>query len=204
MLLDFFLPAPCAACGQRGSTFCAACEAALATRPALLLPKRGRVPPVTALGLHRGRLRTAVLALKFRAMRPAGIALGRWLAPKIVPPFDVIAPVPLHPSRLRERGYNQALAIAQGIAREVRAPVLEHALVRSRATSSQSTLASAQRRSNVAGAFGAGAQSAFVRGARVLLVDDVVTTGATVAACADVLYVAGARAVTVACVAVKP
>src|SRR4029079_2275118 len=105
-------------------------------------------------------------------------------------------PVPLHPSRRRQRGFNQAADLA----RHLHLPVT-HALERVRATSAQAGLPAAQRHRNVRGAFAPAAGARHVSGAVVVLVDDVSTTGATLAACARVLKEAGAcevRAVTAA------
>lgn len=203
MLLDFLMPAKCAGCATPGSAFCPACEAAIATAPGLWLPAGDGLPPITALGPHEGRLRCAVLALKFRGARALGARLGRMLGDKILAPFDVLVPVPLHPARLRERGYDQAAAIAGGIARACGATSLEDAIRRTRATPPQSRLDLQQRRRNVDGAFTLGPRAAKLRQMRVVLVDDVVTTGATIRACAQVLLEAGARSVSVACAALR-
>ena len=203
MLLDFFMPARCAGCARPGSAFCAACEAAIATAPALWLPADDGLPPITALGPHEGRLRSAILALKFRGARTLGSRLGRMLGGKILAPFDVLVPVPLHPARLRERGYDQAAAIAGGVARTCGAESLRDALRRTRATLPQSKLDLRQRRANVDGAFELGSHAAKFRRMRVLLVDDVITTGATMRACARVLLEGGARSVAAACAAIR-
>lgn len=104
-------------------------------------------------------------------------------------PVDCMIPVPLHPRRLRERGYNQAALITERLAEKVGLPVLGETLVRSRMTASQTTLGASERRKNVEGAFRV--RSNAVKGRSVLLVDDVRTTGATLEACADALREAG-------------
>jgi ComF family protein len=110
--------------------------------------------------------------------------------------FDALTPVPIHAARKRERGYNQAEEIAREAARHVRLPVLAHALSRTRATVSQTKLNRGQRARNLENAFRC-ADPALVRGKRILLVDDVYTTGATVARCAELLLEAGALCVGV-------
>ena len=203
MLLDFFIPTRCAACGDAGAELCVRCTALIATGEAIALGARGEVPPVLALGPYDGPLRAAVLSLKFKGARRVGATIGRWLAERIIWPFDRVVPVPLHAQRLRERGYNQAEMIARGIAATSRRPCVADALVRVRATVPQSGLGVGERRANVDDAFAAGARVRDVAGRAVILVDDVVTTGATVAGCAAALRSSGARAVYVACAAIR-
>ena len=104
--------------------------------------------------------------------------------------FDAVVPVPLHRSRLRRRGFNQAELLARGVARKINAPV-SGTLQVVRRIGDQVELSAAGRRANVAGAFRARGS---VRG-RVLLIDDVFTTGATMSACAETLMGAGAQEV---------
>jgi len=110
--------------------------------------------------------------------------------------FDVLIPVPLHIDRLRERGFNQSLLLAAWVSRSVERPLWPDALQRIRWTESQITLDRAQRRSNVRGAFRV-RRPRQVAGRRVILVDDVYTTGATANECARVLRGAGAEEVYV-------
>lgn len=116
---------------------------------------------------------------------------------------DAMVPVPLHRIRLRERGFNQAVLMGDLLARQWRLPLLRDALRRVRPTVAQVTLSGQERRANVRGAF-AVVDSDRVAGKRVLLLDDVATTGSTVAECARVLKGAGANAVFVATVAMAP
>jgi ComF family protein len=115
-------------------------------------------------------------------------------------PGDLVVPVPLHPKRLAERGYNQAALLAGALARPNGARVGARALTRMRDTPHQASLARAERLANVSAAFRA-RQPAAVRGRRVVLVDDVVTTGATAAACIRALRGAGADVCMVLAVA---
>lgn len=203
MLLDFFAPARCAGCGETGGVLCSRCAATIATGHAIVVGARESVPPVLALGCYEGYLRAAVLALKFRGARAVGATLGHWIAQRVFWPFELIVPVPLHAQRLRERGYNQAALIARGAANASRSRCVADALVRYRSTVPQSSLGVSERRANVQGAFGAGQKIGEVTGRRILIVDDVVTTGATVGECAAVLRTAGARCVYVACAAIR-
>jgi ComF family protein len=106
--------------------------------------------------------------------------------------FDLVVPVPLHQARLRERGYNQAGLLAQALARRVECAYEAEALVRHRATAPQVELDASARRENVRDAFLCAGD---VSGRRVLVIDDVCTTGATLESCAAPLYAAGADCV---------
>jgi ComF family protein len=108
-------------------------------------------------------------------------------------PVDVLVPVPLHATRLRERGYNQAALLAREMARRVGLAVDERSLVRQRATASQVDLNVKQRKENVRAAFRCSGNG--LVGKHVLLIDDVCTTGATLEACAMALCEGGARSV---------
>lgn len=224
-LLDLALPPQCLACSAPvaepgrlcaaclaevdliGEPFCACCglpfdfetgagqlcAACMATPPAFT---RAR-----SAARYGERIREALLGFKHgdRTDRAEGLArlmlrLGRpWLAEA-----DLIAPVPLHPRRLLARRYNQAALLAHALAREVGRPAAPDLLVRQRRTRSQGGLSATARRRNMQGAFRLGAaHTDAVRGARVVIVDDVLTTGATVEACARTLRRAGASEVTV-------
>ena len=142
-----------------------------------------------------------ILAFKHADRTEAAPSFARWMrgaAAELLAEAEVIAPVPLHRWRLLHRRYNQAALLARELGRETGAAVIGDLLQRRRNTPSQGRLSAAQRRRNVAGAFSLTPRHlARVAGRRVLLVDDVMTTGATAAACATVLRRAGARAVDV-------
>jgi ComF family protein len=114
--------------------------------------------------------------------------------------FDFVVPVPLYPVRRRERGYNQSAILAAELARRIRCPTASRVLRRIHPTASQTNLTAAQRLSNVQNAFQHGRRNRLA-GRRVLLVDDVMTTGATVNACARALKRGGAQSVHVLTVA---
>jgi ComF family protein len=118
-------------------------------------------------------------------------------------PVDVVeeraalVPIPLAPARKRERGYNQSELLARGLSKRWRIPVWERAVARSRETDSQTRLTPEQRQGNVAGSFEiCSGKPDSLGGAHVVLVDDVVTTAATLNECAKVLYDAGARIIS--------
>jgi predicted amidophosphoribosyltransferase len=113
---------------------------------------------------------------------------------------DAVAAVPLHPARLRRRGFAPAAVLARAAGRALGVPVLRGALLRTRDTPSQTGMGRVARRRNVAGCF----RAARVAPARVWLVDDVVTTGATLGEAARALHAAGARRVAALCLARTP
>ena len=143
-----------------------------------------------------------VHALKYEGWTNVADAMAARMA-RLTWPADVLeeraalVPVPLAPARMRERGYNQSALLAQGLAARWDIPVWDDVLERARTTSAQARLTRDERLGNVAGAFrpGAGA-SARLRGRHVVLVDDVVTTAATLGACAAALVAGGARIVS--------
>ncbi len=210
--LDLALPAMCSGCGREGQPLCATCLPALDAR--LALP--GGTPiglpadiPAPLLQLewcapYAGPVRSALHDLKYAGERrlagPLGEAVARRWA-RVGVGADLVVPVPVHADRERQRGYDQAALIAAVAARVLGLPC-GRTLERSRATIAQFELGRDERASNVAGAFGGRPEAvAAVVGRWVLLVDDVVTTGATLAACGDALERAGARAVSAIAVA---
>ncbi len=208
-LADLFYPQWCVACDQRASdVLCRTCFEAL---PLVGRPACGRCGLPTAFEApvceacknvdfafdtaraalrYEGAGKALVHALKYRAYTPI---VERVAAPLISEAvrgeggFDAVVPVPLHRSRLRKRGFNQAGLLARGVAGRIGAP-LSDTLQAVRGTRDQVELSAAERRTNVADAFSAKDRT---RG-KVLLVDDVFTTGATTSACAAALLKAGA------------
>jgi len=213
--LDLAFPAACSGCGSEGLPLCAACRPALDAR--LALP--GGTPiglpadlPAPLLQLEwcapfAGPVRAALHDLKYagerRLAEPLGDALARRWA-RVGTGAQLVVPVPVHADRERRRGYDQAALIAEVVAQRLGLPVAR-ALERGRATVAQFELGRDERAANVAGAFrlrasGRDARSA-IAGRWILLVDDVVTTGSTLAACAITLERAGALAVSAIAVA---
>ena len=139
-----------------------------------------------------------VYSLKYRNVRASAPRLAELMSAHILDrsiAADIITPVPLHPSRKRERGYNQSELLARGISKSTGIPMTAELLARIRNTPPQVSMSTPEeRRKNVVGAFECVGD---VAGKRVLLVDDVVTTGATVAECSAQLRNAGAASVWV-------
>jgi len=153
-----------------------------------------------------GILQTLVHHLKYSGMRQLGRELGVVLAERIRAdahglPDAGLVPVPLHRAKERERGYNQCTSICEGVSSVLGQPVLPGLLRRLRYTESQTNLTPEERRVNVRGAFSVRrAEVNLIRGKRLVLVDDVLTTGATVMASAEALHRAGAGSVAVCAV----
>jgi ComF family protein len=189
-LIDLLAPRCCAACDfplHSASPFCAACE------PLLELTAPAQRPPEVAAAafIYGGPIADAIVRLKYAGRSDLAGGLGRLLAEAARPYagwVDSVVPLPLHPTRLRERGYNQSALLAAEVARAIGAPLDLRSLQRVRPTRDQAGLPRAERAENLRGAFAARPG----RLARVLLVDDVRTTGATLAAGAEALQRAGA------------
>jgi ComF family protein len=211
-VMDLLLPPVCPGCRREGAVICATCVATLRRRIAepagtpLGLP--GDLPQgivqIEWCGAFTGPVRAAVHALKYEGERRLADPLGGALADRwrrVAAGGDVLVPVPIHAARLRERGFNQAESLAQAAGRGLGLPVLD-ALERRTATAAQHALGRGARASNVGGAFAirAGLQGR-LRGRWVVLVDDVMTTGATLAGCAAALHQAGVLAVSALAVA---
>lgn len=154
---------------------------------------------------YRAGLRQGLWQFKYGGCTHLARDLSRLLAACVQTHYgreliDAVAAVPLHPKRERERTYNQAELLAVELAGVLGVPRMSRGLQRIRATATQTDLSAAQRKANVKGAFGV-KDPAWVQGRRILLVDDVMTTGATVNQCAATLRRAGAARVLVVTVA---
>jgi predicted amidophosphoribosyltransferase len=180
---------------------CAACAGRLAGAPVVahLSSLAWAAPPIFATRREDAELVDLVGELKYRGLRGLAWPLGRAMvaaataALATAGPIDALVPLPLHPRRRRARGFNQAALLAAVVGRDLGLPVVTGCLRRRRATGQQASLAAgdaACRRDNVAGAFAARPPAAG-QPARVALVDDLVTTGATWAEAAHALTLAG-------------
>jgi ComF family protein len=194
-----FLDGP--VCDGCGTPF----EFDIGSRCGACLAKPRAFDAARAACLYDETSRDPILKLKHADRLDLAPLFARWLsrcAHELLAQADAIAPVPLHPSRLLSRRYNQAAEIARPLSKLSGVPYLPDALVRRRATDTQGGKSGTGRRRNVAGAFEVpGGRARQVAGKRILLVDDVMTTGATAAGCARALKAAGAVRVDVAVVA---
>jgi ComF family protein len=206
-LLDVLLPPACPGCGREGAAVCAACLP--------FLERRRDEPPGVPLGLaasqpqglvqlewccsYSGVARASLAALKYDGeLRLVEVLAdemaARWARAGIG--GEMLVPVPVHAARLRQRGFDQAELLARAVGRRINLPVAT-VLERATRTAAQHSLGRRARAANVGGAFAVKADDArAVDGRWIVLVDDVVTTGATFSGCAAALYGAGACAVS--------
>lgn len=217
--LDLLFPPHCASCQRLGAWLCADClnkiEAIeLPVCQVCGLPLTGdrhmavcgrcqhspiQIDGLRAYAIHAGPLRKAIHEFKYEDLRGLAGLLGQLMADgwnRLAPPhleLDAIVPVPLHRSRERQRGYNQAALLARELGACLQLPVVEDAVIRSRATAPQVDLGVEARRANVQDAFQFKGNG--LSGKCVLLVDDVCTSGATLESVCLVLRGAGASSV---------
>ena len=188
-MIELLLAPRCAGCDAPGAWLCLDC------RDACEPERRGRVH---AAGTYGGPLRRSIHRFKYQGERALAAELGALVASRIAADLargtvlDVVVPAVSHVARARERGFDHATLLAAGVAARTGLP-LRAPLRRVRASTPQVKLDRAARATNVRGAFISEAGS--LRGLRVALVDDVVTTGATIAAASGALRAAGARSV---------
>lgn len=209
--IDWFYPPRCATCGKWGERWCFTCQqtvkplAATEICPLCGIPQQEAElcvecttfrPMYTALrswGSYEGTLRTAIHRLKYHSDIGLSEILARPLTELLRDlnwQIDLVTAVPLSNKRRRTRGYNQAALLARWVGLSTGVPFQSKALIRLRDTASQVGLHAHQRRENVAGAFQATSDT--VLGKKVLVIDDVTTTGATMQACTQGLISAGA------------
>lgn len=216
-LLQRILPLTCLLCGAKGvdgRDLCAGCafdlprnliacpRCAAPTNSAEICEHCRAHPPVFdrafAPFLYQSPLDALIKDFKFRSRFAQGRLLGDLFAAALAERGgslpDCIMPVPLHPRRLRERGFNQALELVRRAARQFQIPLLIHGLRRTRYTPPQAQLDARLRQTNLLGAFALGG---LPLGSRVALMDDVITTTSTVAECAQILRSGGATDIEV-------
>ncbi len=210
-LLDFVFPPRCVVCRSRGSWFCAGCQAQMRDRHASLechhgapltvcprcLPEWTALEGTRVLGEYVAPLKTAIWALKFSGCRQVAGPLGEMLAAMWrTPPLlaaECIVAVPMPPRRKRRQGYDHAEELARAVSHALGLPLVRNGIARTREAPTQHTLSAQRRRDNVRDLFACTPRGAArVRGRAVLVVDDVMTTGATLNAVAEALRHAGA------------
>lgn len=216
-LLDLISPRQCLVCGRRLSVseqvICSVCNLHLPRTGFQLTPLDnimarmfwGRIPVerVAACFYYEAGSEVAdiLYGLKYHGEAETGVVMGRMMAREFLPTgffdgIDVIVPVPLARKRERERGYNQSYMLAKGISEATGLPVAKRAVSRLRFEKSQTTMGRWDRLDNVENVFRLDDANA-ISGRHVLIVDDVVTTGATITACAGELLKAGGVTISV-------
>jgi len=214
LALDCLFPRLCVGCGRIGSYLCDRCQRRLEHLYGPLCPRCGQPQPsgmlctscvsfgsdisaIRSVFRFDGVIRRAIIDLKYHNLRAIVPTLSVFMAARLSDEdfaADLIVPVPLHPKRLRHRGYNQSALLAKELGVLQQIAVAECALARIRDSDSQVHSRDAEsRRRNVVGAFAC--TDATVSGKRILVVDDVCTTGATLEACATALRAAGSSEV---------
>jgi len=226
-IFDFFFPPKCPLCGEdyggrHQGRPCPGCVSRIQFLSPPLCPRCGRgfasaadrdhlcseclteerfFTRARAVCIYEGLIVEAISRFKYGRVARLARPLGGFLADYQDPDFtfsglDLVVPVPLHPKRLRERGFNQSLLLARRLGLRHSLPLDITALCRARPTQPQTQLSGSERQTNVRGAFEVRKPEAVAK-KRVLLIDDVFTTGATVRECAKVLLHAGAQQVDV-------
>lgn len=184
----YLQPSLCCECGKPMSegTTCRGC-----------LAEARYLDGVYSVFKYGGTIRQAIIQMKYHNIKALADPLSRFMAIYLKQyslSFDIIIPVPIHKRRLRERGYNQTSLLARRLSRMTRIPVMEGVLIRTRHTPSQAKSDSVERRrENIKNAFKCVRRD--ISGKRILLIDDVCTSGATLNSCAASLKSAGAASV---------
>lgn len=212
VLLDLLFPPRCVFCGcivAPGTKICNSCAHTVVpaeTVRRMNLPAVGKNIPCAVLYPYTGSVRESILRFKFEGEKWNADYYAERLAAQILEQFkgnafDMITSVPLSGKRKKERGYNQSELIARRISERLRVPYAE-CLSKTADNAEQHRLRRNERKSNVKGAYQA--LGAEIRGQRILMIDDIMTTGATLSECATVLFKAGAESVFCAVVAETP
>jgi len=212
--LDLLFPQWCVGCGKEGGFICGSCCYTLKRINPPVCPVCGRPQPdgmlcsscvnwqshidgIRSPFIFDGVMRQAIYQLKYHNLRALAAPLAELLRDYLIVnpiPAEVLVPVPLHRKRLRERGYNQSSLLARELGKLAKLPVMDDCLIRQRHTVPQARTANvAERQDNIANAFAC--RDHRLQDKRVLLIDDVATSGATLDACATTLKAAGATSV---------
>ena len=215
--LDVLFPVRCAGCQKIGQVLCPACIVQIQPLPSPIcdfcgiplstygvckncLYRRPKLSGQRAVSLYQEPLRGCIHGLKYDGNLRLALPLGLLLAQAYRyygMQADMLIPVPLHSERQKQRGFNHASLLAEACSANTGVPMYDNILVRLRATVAQVDLHPRERYQNVAGAFACSFTSAgnVLNGQRILIIDDVSTTSATLEACATPLFEAGAKAV---------
>jgi ComF family protein len=220
--LNFLFPSTCPVCGNNSDSYghnpickscwkgieryagpsCMSCGLPVASAHAAHCESCLKAPPpysgILYYGIYFGTLRKAIHLLKFKGIKRLSRPIAALLSELPIPEADGIVPVPLHPNKIKEREFNQTALIGRHLSRHSGIRLLYDALKKNKETPPQTDVTGKDRMRNVKNTFTAGKA---VNGLRLVLVDDVITTGATVHECSKALTKAGAKSVTVVAVA---
>lgn len=219
-LLSVFYPKSCVCCGknliENESVICLKCRANLPVTNFCfevnnLVEKAfyGRIPLISATALlfyaKKGKTQTLIHQLKYRNQQEIGCFIGNWLAENMIESkrftdITCIVPVPLHISKMRKRGYNQLTTFGQTLAKKLQIPFVENTLIRTAKNSTQTKKHRLDRWQNVSELFSV-IHSKKLEKQHILLIDDVITTGATLEACYKALSVIRNIKISIACMA---
>jgi competence protein ComFC len=212
--LNFLFPPRCVSCGKGGTFFCRKCHNKLIYLQAPLCIRCSKpirtgticnncqsrnwdIDGIYSVFKYGGAIRHAIIQFKYENIKVLADPLSHFMLEYLKEhhlSFDIIIPVPIHKRRLRERGYNQSLLLAKKLSHMTRLPVVEGSLLRTKNTPHQASSDSVeQRRENIRNAFKCVNHD--ISGKRILLIDDVCTSGATLNSCATSLKSAGAASV---------
>jgi ComF family protein len=212
--LDFLFPRFCVGCDKEGEFICKSCRTTLAQIESPVCPKCGKpqtneslcsgcvdwkadIDGIRSVFRFEGVIRKAIHEFKYKNLRAITTDLAQLLNVYLVNnpiPCEILIPVPLHHRRLRERGYNQSALLAKELGKFTGLPVNEHTLIRTGYNLPQAKTGNVEeRKQNVLGVFACLGEE--LRAKKVLLIDDVATSGATLNACALALKTAGAMSV---------
>ncbi|MCF8224933.1 MAG: ComF family protein [Bacteroidales bacterium] len=219
-ITGFFFPLYCPVCGNilchPGEVICLACELKMPRTNFVKDPENpvaqlfwGRTKLEGATSLMRfekgSKYQSLIHGLKYRGEKRIGLFLGKLIGKELLPTsfsdVDFIVPVPLHPKKEKKRGFNQSEVIASGIYEITGIPVRNNILFRKQHTETQTHKNRYQRWENMDGVFEISNENGVLHNKKILLVDDVVTTGSTLEACAETLHRSGPSAIYIATIA---
>lgn len=210
-VIDFIFPPACPVCGgpfNAADIICRNCIDAITDCSYSYIPKKRVLPHVDKISIllpYDSICRSLIHALKYHGMKSTGLVMGKLMARKTLKDCSpaensCLVPVPLHPSKMKERGYNQSESLAAGFASFSGFEISDNVIVRTKQTGTQTALDHEKRVQNVQDAFRYTAEKSLA-GRPVIIIDDVMTTGSTISECAKALKEGGAGKIIVSVVA---